>query len=216
LNEPHVPRMPSTYFRGKSGLGHRGDAILQLDWTVGQILDQLALLGIDDNTLVIFTSDNGPVLDDGYVDGAVTQLNGHTPAGELRGGKYSIFEAGTRVPFLVSGPGVAKNKVSNALYSQVDLLASLAELLGQQPYSDAKDSQPLSKTLLGEDQNGRDHLIEHAGTLAIRQGHWKYIVPSNGRSYNKLTDRSEERRVGKERNFEIKQDLIRYETIQTA
>ena len=188
LNEPHVPRMPSTYFRGKSGLGHRGDAILQLDWTVGQILDQLALLGIDDNTLVIFTSDNGPVLDDGYVDGAVTQLNGHTPAGELRGGKYSIFEAGTRVPFLVSGPGVAKNKVSNALYSQVDLLASLAELLGQQPYSDAKDSQPLSKTLLGEDQNGRDHLIEHAGTLAIRQGHWKYIVPSNGRSYNKLTD----------------------------
>src|SRR5690606_27164868 len=98
----------------------------------------------------------GPVLDDGYVDGAVTQLNGHTPAGELRGGKYSIFEAGTRVPFLVSGPGVAKNKVSNALYSQVDLLASLAELLEQEPYSDAKDSQPLSKTLLGEDQNGRE------------------------------------------------------------
>src|SRR5690606_41488796 len=89
LDGPHVPRMPSTYCRGKSGLGHRGDAILQLYWTVGQILDQLVLLGIDDNTLVIFTSDNGPVLDDGYVDGAVTQLNGHTPAGELRGAKYS-------------------------------------------------------------------------------------------------------------------------------
>ena len=78
--------------------------------------------------------------------------------------------------------------MSDALLSQVDLLASLAELLGQQPYNDAKDSQPLSNTLLGEDQHGRDHLIEHAGTLAIRQGHWKYIVPSNGRSYNKLTD----------------------------
>src|SRR5690606_41786209 len=130
----------------------------------------------------------GPVLDDGYVDGAGTQLNGLTPPGELRGGTYSIFEAGTRVPFLVSGPGVAKNKVSNALFSQVDLLASLAELLEQEPYSDAKDSQPLSKTLLGDDQHGRDHLIEHAGTLAIRKGHWKYIVPGNGRSHNSLTD----------------------------
>ena len=100
LTEPHVPRMPSTMFKGKSGLGYRGDAILQLDWAVGEIMQQLDLLGLSKNTLVIFSSDNGPVLDDGYQDGAVTQLNGHKPAGILRGGKYSIFEAGRRGPMV--------------------------------------------------------------------------------------------------------------------
>lgn len=188
LNEPHVPRMPSTYFKGKSGLGYRGDAILQMDWAVGQILDQLEGLGLTENTLVIFTSDNGPVLDDGYIDGAVTQLGGHTPAGELRGGKYSIFEAGTRVPFLVRGPGVDKNGLSHALFSQVDLLASLAQLLGQSSFPEAADSRALSKTLIGKEKTGRSHLIKHAGTLAIIQGKWKYIAPSNGRAYNELTD----------------------------
>ncbi|MBD1420946.1 sulfatase family protein [Sphingobacterium chuzhouense] len=188
LNEPHVPRMPSTFFRGKSGLGYRGDAILQLDWTVGQILDQLELLGISDNTIVIFSSDNGPVLDDGYVDGAVTQLNGHTPAGPLRGGKYSIFEAGTRVPFLVSGAGVAKNKVSDALFSQIDILASAAQLLGMSTPPEAMDSEALATTLLGHNEQGREYFIEHAGTLAVVKGQWKYIAPSNGPAYAKLTD----------------------------
>ena len=188
LNEPHVPRMPATYFKGKSGLGYRGDAILQMDWAIGQILNQLESLGLSENTLVIFTSDNGPVLDDGYVDGAVTQLGEHTPAGELRGGKYSIFEAGTRVPFLVSGPGVNENAVSDALFSQVDLLASLADLLGQPVSPDAMDSQALSTTLLGHEETGRSHLVKHAGTLAVIQGKWTYIVPSTGRAYNELTD----------------------------
>ncbi|WP_164111554.1 MULTISPECIES: sulfatase family protein [Sphingobacterium] len=188
LNEPHVPRMPSTYFKGKSGLGYRGDAILQLDWTVGKVLDQLEQLGIADNTIVIFSSDNGPVLDDGYVDGAVTQLNGHTPAGQLRGGKYSIFEAGTRVPFIVSGPGVTKNQVSDALYCQIDLVASMAQLLGQKIPKESVDSAPLAAALLGKDLKGRKHLVEHAGTLAIIQGDWKYIAPSNGPAYSKLTD----------------------------
>lgn len=91
LTEPHVPRMPSTMFKGKSGLGFRGDAILQLDWAVGEIMKQINASGIEKNTIIIFSSDNGPVLDDGYVDGAVTQLNGHTPSGPLRGGKYSAF-----------------------------------------------------------------------------------------------------------------------------
>lgn len=127
MTEPHVPRMPATRFKGKSGLGYRGDAILQLDWTVGEIMRKLEAFNISEETIVIFTSDNGPVMDDGYVDGAVTELNGHTPAGPFRGGKYSIFEAGTRVPFIVSGPDIAKGLVSNALIGQIDLLASLQE-----------------------------------------------------------------------------------------
>jgi len=188
LNEPHVPRMPSTFFKGRSGLGYRGDAILQMDWAVGQILDQLEHLGLADNTIVMFSSDNGPVLDDGYVDGAVTELNGHRPAGPLRGGKYSIFEAGTRVPFLVSGPGVARGKTSPALFCQIDLLATMADFLGQDVPAEAIDSQPLSAALLGRDDRGRGHLVEHAGTLAIVRGRWKYIAPSNGPAYAKLTD----------------------------
>lgn len=187
LNEPHVPRMPSTFFKGKSGLGYRGDAILQLDWAVGQILDQLDHLGLADNTLVIFSSDNGPVLDDGYVDGAVTELNGHQPAGPLRGGKYSIFEAGTRIPFLIRGPGVPKNQVSEALFCQVDVLASLAELLGLNVPTEAMDSEALPQTLLGQNLQGRTHLVEHAGTLALVKGPWKYIAPGNGAAYSRLT-----------------------------
>ena len=79
LTEPHVPRMPSTIFKGKSKLGYRGDVILQIDWTIGEILKQLDYLGITKNTLIIFSSDNGPVLDDGYQDDAVTKQNGHMP-----------------------------------------------------------------------------------------------------------------------------------------
>ncbi len=130
LTEPHVPRMPSTMFKGKSGLGYRGDAILQLDWSVGEILKELDFLGLSKNTLVIFSSDNGPHREgDGYQDGAVTQLNGHKPAGILRGGKYSIFEAGTRVPMIISWPGKVQSGVSDALICQIDFLASFSSLL---------------------------------------------------------------------------------------
>ncbi len=188
MTEPHVPRMPATYFKGKSGLGYRGDAILQMDWTVGQLMQQLESLGIADNTIVIFSSDNGPVLDDGYVDGAVEQLNGHLPAGPLRGGKYSVFEGGTRVPFIVHGPGVAKGKISEALVSQVDVLASMAELLGQEKPSTAVDSEPLLPTLLGLRNKGREVYVQQAGTLAIRKGNWKYIAPSGGAAYDPHTN----------------------------
>lgn len=187
LTEPHVPRMPATMFRGKSKLGLRGDAILQLDWTVGEIMKQLKSLGIDKNTMIVFTSDNGPVLDDGYQDGAVTQLNGHTPAGKLRGGKYSILEAGTRVPFIVNWPGKIKPRVSGAMVSQIDLLASFAKLINQ-PVSenDAPDSENILDAFLGKSDKGRSVLIEHAGTLAVIKDGWKYIMPSNGAAYNKL------------------------------
>lgn len=189
LTEPHVPRMPATMFKGKSDLGYRGDAILQLDWTVGKIMDQIEGLGLKDNTIIIFTSDNGPVLDDGYQDGAVTQRNGHMPAGPLRGGKYSVFEGGTRVPFIVSGAGVPEGKTSNALVCQMDLLASVAKMLGQKiPATDAIDSEPIWEAFLGKDTHGREYLIEHAGSLGVIKGNWKYIEPSQAPAYAKSTD----------------------------
>lgn len=189
LNEPHVPRMPSTMFKGKSKLGYRGDAIMQLDWTVGQIMEQLESLNLLENTLIVFTSDNGPVLDDGYEDGAAT-LNGvHTPAGPLRGGKYSLFEAGTRVPFIVSWPKAIKPGSSDALVSQVDLVASFAAMLGQNlPDSEAIDSENVWAAISGNSKVGRNTLVKNSNSnaLALISGHWKYIAPNNGSKYSKL------------------------------
>jgi arylsulfatase A-like enzyme len=177
----HVPRVPHPRFAGTSGMGPRGDAVAQLDWCTGEILKTLDRLKLADNTLVIFTSDNGPVVDDGYKDEAVEKLGGHKPTGPLRGGKYSNFEGGTRVPFIVRWPAKVKTGVSDALVCQIDFLASLAALTGQKlDYADGPDSFNVLPALLGESKTGRDHLVEHAGALALRQARWKYIEPGQG------------------------------------
>ena len=121
----HVPRLPHPRFKGKSGMGDRGDAILSFDYSVGRLLDVLDSLNISNNTLIVLTSDNGPVLDDGYHDKAIELLGAHKPAANMRAGKYSIFEAGTRVPCIVSWPAKQKKlaSINNALVSQVDLMA---------------------------------------------------------------------------------------------
>jgi arylsulfatase A-like enzyme len=190
LTEPHVPRMPSTMFKGKSGLGLRGDAILQIDWAVGQIMSKLEQLGIDKNTMIILTSDNGPVLDDGYDDEAVTALNGHTPWGALRGGKYSAFEAGSRVPMLVSWPAVIKPGVSAAMISQVDFLASFSALLkGKINNYEATDSENLLDAMIGKSKTGRKIMVkEGIRTLSITRDQWKYIEPSKDRAKNVLVN----------------------------
>jgi arylsulfatase A-like enzyme len=187
LTEPHVPRMPATRFKGKSGMGLRGDAILQLDWTVGEIVRQLKELGIDKNTMIIFTSDNGPVLDDGYQDEAVAKQNGHMPAGVLRGGKYSSLEGGTRVPFIINWPGQIKPQVSSALVSQMDLIASFSKLIGQSvPKGDAPDSENLLEAFMGKSQKGRSVFVEQGiTTLSIVKDGWKYITPNGGTPFMK-------------------------------
>lgn len=188
LTEPHVPRMPSTMFKGKSNLGYRGDAILQIDWAVGEIMKQLACLGLSENTMVIFTSDNGPVLDDGYEDEAVTRLNGHTPAGPLRGGKYSAFEAGTRLPWILRWPASVKPGVSDALISQVDLLASFANFFDHPlAENEAPDSFDMLDALLGKTKSGRAVLVQQGGSLSLVKGDWKYIEPRNGPAFLTLT-----------------------------
>jgi arylsulfatase A-like enzyme len=187
----HVPRVPHERFVGKSGLGGRGDAIVQFDWCVGQILDQIDELGLKDNTLVILTSDNGPVVDDGYHDQSVEMLDGHKPWGPLRGGKYSAFDAGTRVPFIVRWPGKVRPGLSGAMVSQVDLMASLAGIVGADlPEGAGPDSFNESEVILGRSDKDRDFLIEHAawGTLSIIQDGWKYIEPSRGARYNRNVD----------------------------
>ena len=188
-HDPHVPRVPHPRFAGKTTLGPRGDAIVEADWSVGEILGTLDRLNLTRNTLVIFTSDNGPVVDDGYKDGAVEKLGSHKPGGPFRGGKYSAFEAGTRIPFIVRWPGHVKPGVSAALMSQVDLLASFAALTGQKlAPADAADSVDHLSALLGTSATGRTQLVESAGGLALRQGQWKYIEPNKRQKINKETN----------------------------
>ncbi|MFO0909027.1 MAG: arylsulfatase [Isosphaeraceae bacterium] len=177
----HVPRLPHPRFHGLTGMGPRGDAIAEFDATVGTVLDTLDRLGLREKTLVILSSDNGPVVDDGYRDDAVAKRGDHRPAGPLRGGKYSLFEGGTRVPFLVRWPGRIKPGDSSALVCQVDFLASLARLVGQSlPAEAAPDSADVLDALLGQSPTGRAELVEHAGRLAIRVGPWKYIPAGRG------------------------------------
>lgn len=188
-NDIHVPRYPHPRFVGASGMGPRGDALLQFDYTVGAVLDVLDSLGIADNTLIILTSDNGPVVDDGYADQAVELLGNHRPWGDLRGGKYSNFEAGTRVPLIVSWPAKIKAGVSDALVSHIDLFASMATLIDADVIEGAApDSRNALPALLGKDSKGREYIIEKAGSISLYDGEWKYIVPSNGYAYNSLTN----------------------------
>jgi arylsulfatase A-like enzyme len=192
-HDPHVPRVPHPRFVGKTGMGPRGDAIAQLDWCVGEVLATLDRLKLTRNTLVLFTSDNGPVIDDGYQDQAVEKLGGHTPAGPFRGGKYSSFEGGTRVPFIVRWPGRVKPGISGALVSQVDFLATFAALVGQaapdlsivaraESLRAKVDSENVLPALLGKSKTARTVLVEQGGgvALALRQGDWKYIPPRPG------------------------------------
>ena len=186
----HVPRVPNPQFAGKSGMGPRGDAILEMDWAVGEITKKLESLGLTEKTIVIFTSDNGPVVDDGYKDKAVELLGNHKPGGPLRGGKYSAFNAGTQVPFIVSWPGRIKSETSDVLISQVDFMASFAKMLNLKlNENDATDSFEMLDQLLGKSDKNRDHIV-HQGinTLALINGNWKYIVPKKGPKISQFTN----------------------------
>ena len=188
VHENHVPRIPHPRFRGSTSLGVRGDAVVQMDWGIGEIMLRLEELGISDNTLIIFSSDNGPVLFDGYYDGA-WELNGkHQPAGPWRGGKYSTWEGGTRMPTILSWPARVKPGLSDAIISQVDFFASIAALTGVElPEGAASDSQNLLPALLGDSYEGREHVVQQgAAGKAIRAGDWKYLPEGRVRNRGRI------------------------------
>ena len=187
LQQPHVPRTPHPRFEGVSGMGPRGDVILEADWVIGEFMNTLKREGILENTLVVFSSDNGPVVNDGYYDDAVEKLGNHNPAGALRGGKYSLFEAGTKVPFITYWPGTITPGTSNAMVCQVDLLTSIATLVGSE--IKGEDSVNLLDEFMGKSYVGRESLVLEATTrTAFRKGDWAMIPPYKGRAINKLVN----------------------------
>ena len=179
----HVPRAPHPRFQGKTKLGYRGDAMVQFDWSVGQIIDALRSNGLLKNSIVIFSSDNGPTYDDGYVDGTSVKTSksdndqGHYAAGPYRGGKYQIYEGGTRVPFIISWPAMIKPGSTNALVNQIDLLHSFAKFLEiELPVAAAVDSREMLDVFMGKSDKGLPYMLEEApNAMAIRRGRWKYI-----------------------------------------
>ncbi len=202
----HVPRAPHPRFKGKTTLGHRGDAMVQFDWAVGELIASLDQAGITENTIVIFSSDNGPVYDDGYRDGTVVHTStgevdqGHDGSGPYRGGKYHIYEGGTRVPFLVRWPAKIKPGVSDALVSQIDFLASFAAMFGQDiPEGEAIDSRNTLDALLGKDPAGLPFMIEESETLALREGPWKFILRPKMKTGGELYNLDED--IGEAKNI---------------
>lgn len=204
----HVPRMPHERFHGKTKLGFRGDAIVQLDWCVGELIKTLKRLKLDNNTLVVFCSDNGPVLDDGYKDGAKEKLGKHKPAGPYRGGKYSIFEGGTRTPFITWLPGTIKPGVSDEIVTTTDLPACAAALTGQSlKGNECPDSFNVLDALLGKPgAKGRDHVISQdnrGGNLGYRHGDWKLLSFQNAKPMKRLTF---EKKAGKYQLYNLASD----------
>ncbi len=182
---PHVPHAPHPRFAGSSNSGLRGDSIAEIDHAVGRVLDTLERHRLTGRTLVILTSDNGPILYDGYNDGAEESAATHRPAGGLRGWKYQRYEGGTRIPLIVGCPGRVTPGRSSQLISLVDFTASFAAILGQKlPPGAAPDSIDLSQVLLGDSAApGRAHIVEQAGNndLAIRTARWKYLSAAKSR-----------------------------------
>jgi arylsulfatase A-like enzyme len=182
-HDVHVPRVPHPRFKGTSPVGTRGDAIHEFDDAVGQVLATLDRLKLADKTLVIFTSDNGGVMDDGYED--VGSFDYH-PNAPLRGTKGTLFEGGHRVPFLARWPGrIPAGSTSAALTSHLDMPATLAALVGTTvPPGHCRDSQNLLTALVGDSAAGRDTFVAHIGGVqgpfAVRSGSWKYVTPGGG------------------------------------
>ncbi|HEX7261945.1 MAG TPA: arylsulfatase [Luteolibacter sp.] len=221
----HEPRVPAKRFVGKSGAGVYGDQIEELDDSVKRIIQTLEDLKLTDNTLIVFSSDNGGSPQVGQPRGDMTaynygervNLNGHVPNGVLRGGKYNAFEGGTRVPLIVRWPGhIAAGATSEALISHTDLQSSFARLLGVTlPATAAPDSMEILDALTGKSQSGRHELVEHryGPDLALRVGPWKWI---NGQLFDLSNDLSETRDLAKEQPERAKAMVARLDEIRAA
>ncbi|MFM7181647.1 MAG: sulfatase family protein [Verrucomicrobiales bacterium] len=220
----HVPRAPHERFVGKSGMGPRGDCIIEFDWTIGEIMKTVERLGLSEKTMVVICSDNGPVLDDGYKDDAVEKLGDHKPAGPFSGGKYSTLEGGTRTPFITWWKGRIQPGVSDEIVCTIDLAASMAKLTGAKLEENGfLDSMDVSAALIGETgAKGRTNLLQQDNNgqkLGLRAGNWKLVKvgkgkgpksPGNQMLYNLAEDPAEQTNVAKDhpQEFERMKKLL--------
>lgn len=219
MTSPHEPVVPSKEFKGKSGIAPIADFVMETDWSAGQIIKALEDAGVSNNTIVIFTADNGH----SHYTGWEKLINaGHFPSGPYRGHKGDIWEGGHRVPFIVKWPGkVAPGKSSNQLVCLTDIFATCTEIVsnGLPPENAAEDSFSFLKNILGnETTDFRTGIVSHSvfGEFAYRDGPWKIVYklpykkldPSRGKPaivelYNLDKDIAEEFNIAEEQQEEV-------------
>jgi arylsulfatase A len=191
----HVPRMPHERFQGATRLGFRADSIIQLDWCVGELMKAVDAAGIAEDTIFVFCSDNGPVMDDGYADEALEKLGDHRAGGHLTGGKYSVYEGGTRTPFITRWKGTIEPGVSEEVVCTIDLYTSFARLTGAKLADDAAlDSLDVLAALLGEEgADGRKELVQqdngNRGNFGFRSGDWKLQLHESKKARNVVVEK---------------------------
>lgn len=184
LTAPHTPIVPSPDFIGTSDAGAYGDYVQQVDWSVGQVLEALDRAGMHDNTMVIFTSDNGsPARNGDDQSGPVASVMedyGHRANGDWRGLKGDAWEGGHRIPFIVRWPScIESESVNRGLISSLDIMATIQEVLGAKIEGNASpDGQSFLKNLIDQKADARTSLVHHShrGVFAIRKGDWKLIL----------------------------------------
>ncbi|MEM9141423.1 MAG: arylsulfatase [Bacteroidota bacterium] len=192
LTAPHTPIAPTAAFKGKSAAGAYGDFVHEVDWTVGQIVEALKKTGQYENTLLVFTSDNGsPQRDGTHMGGLIASVKkyGHNPSGPWKGMKADIWEGGHRVPFIVSWPNaIPSNTVSKQPVCLTDLIRTAASILDiPKEEGTMEDSYDLSPVLKGLDTNIRPAIVSHSsdGTFAIRKGPWKLVLGKDSGGFSK-------------------------------
>ncbi|UCS94664.1 arylsulfatase [Echinicola marina] len=184
LTAPHTPIAPAAEFKGSSDAGAYGDYVQQVDWTVGQVMEALKRKGLEENTIVIFTSDNGsPARNGANHSGPVSSViqdYGHKANGNLRGFKGDAWEGGHRVPFIVKWPNqIEAGSKTDGLISSLDIMATVRDILGIPKEAEVSpDGQSMMSSLKDASADARDYLVHHShqGVFAIRKGDWKLIL----------------------------------------
>ena len=213
MTSPHKPVIPAEQFRGKSLSGSYGDFMIETDFRVGEIIQRLKKHGIYENTMIIFSSDNGP---EHTWEERIKKYN-HCSNKNYKGGKRDIYEGGHRVPFLVSWPkGIKKGQVCNLPVNQIDILATIADVVGEKlKHFEAEDSVSFQPAFHGKNYE-RQPMIHHSSTggFAIRNGDWKLVLgtgkqskPGSMELYNLKEDPGEESNIIKtnsEKALELK------------
>jgi len=218
LTAPHKPIIPVKEFQGKSGLNEWGDFVLQVDWTVGQILKALKRKGLEDNTLIIFTSDNGATPGANF-----KQLEkwGHDPSYVFRGHKADIFEGGHRMPFVAKWPGKIKpGSTSDETICHTDLMATAADIIDRKlPDNAGEDSVSILPALLGERYGKplREATVHQSAHeyLSIRRGKWKLeLCPGSGGWSYPREDRNETKNMPPIQLYDLKKDIAETTNVQ--
>lgn len=203
LPSPHTPIVPTDQFKGKSGINTYADFVKQVDWTSGQIINAIDEAGISDNTMVVFTSDNGC-----SPRANIKQLKakGHDPHAGMKGTKSDIYEGGHRVPFIVRWPKQIKaGQVNDQLIGVTDLLATVADICDVPlKANEGEDSVSMLPTLLNKNKKIRDDYIVHSvnGKFGIRQGDWMFLDCKGSGGWSKSSDKSPMQL------FNLKEDLF--------